>query len=205
MGERVKMLENKIFILFVLTTLCYFFNYPILNVDAKGNVKEIDLQTSPHKIFFEIKNSKPGDTFTKMLTVKNTGTEDIKYLFSNQFLKGSEPLYNELELTIADKSVELYEGKLKDFDKLNPRELKKYTNEELKISVYFPSELGNEFQGLNSEFQFKFYVERTIDGLLPVNGPKLPVTGTNMFNFLAAGAFLVMGGICLFIFRLRRK
>jgi hypothetical protein len=198
-------MQKKIFYLFVLTTLCYFFTYPIINVVAKGNVREIDLQTSPHKELFDIKNSKPGDTYTKVLTVQNKGTKNLQYLFSNHFLKGSKDLYNELELTVADKSGAIFKGKLKDFEKLDVRDLKRNTDEELTIGIYFPYELGNEFQGLNTEFEFIFYVEGTLGGILPANGPKLPETGTNLFNYLVAGSVLVIAGLWIHYFLDKRK
>jgi LPXTG-motif cell wall-anchored protein len=84
--------------------------------------------------------------------------------------------------------------------------LKSKNSEELTFSIYFPYELGNEFQNLNCEFQFKFYVEGTLGGTLPVDGPKLPETGTNTFNILVAGAVLVLiGSIINFIIKRRRK
>jgi LPXTG-motif cell wall-anchored protein len=184
---------KKIIFLIVLITSFYCFNYPIKGSEAQEN--EIDLQTSPHKILFDIKNSKPGDTYTKVLKVQNNGSDNFQYLFSNHFLTGSKDLYNELELTVADNSGEIYKGKLKDFEKLDARNLKRNTVEELTLSIYFPYELGNEYQGLDTEFEFKFYVEGTLGGLLPANGPKLPETGTDMFNYILAGSALLIIGL----------
>jgi LPXTG-motif cell wall-anchored protein len=184
---------KKIIFLIVLITSFYYFNYPIKNSEAQEN--RIDLLIRPYKIFFDIKNSKPGDTYTKVLTIQNNGTDNIQYLFSNYFLKGSKDLYNELKLTVTDKSGEIYKGKLKDFEKLDARNLKRNTNEELTLSIYFPYELGNEYQGLDTEFEFKFYVEGTLGGILPANGPKLPETGTNMFNYILAGSALLIIGL----------
>ena len=68
-----------------------------------------------------------------------------------------------------------------------------------------PMELGNEFQGLRCEFQFKFYVEGTLGGILPADGPKLPNTGSDMFNILLAGAVLVLTGSTIQFFLKRRN
>lgn len=199
-------MQKKIFLLFALVTFCFFFTFPISSANSEGNEKEIDISTSPHKIFFAIKNSIPGDTFTEVLQVQNNGSEDFKYLFSNHFLTGSEKFYNELMLTVNDEFGELYKGKLKNFKKLDSRNLKSNNKEELTFSIYFPYELGNEFQGQDSEFQFKFFVEGTLGGVLPVDGPILPNTGSDMFNILAAGSVLVLtGSIFQFIVKRRNK
>ncbi|WHY84328.1 TasA family protein [Neobacillus novalis] len=199
-------MQKKIMFLLLLVAFFIFFSSPIKYANAKGVEKEIDISTSPNKVFFDISNAKPGDTYMKVIKVQNNGTKDFKYLFTHRFLTGSEKIYNELVLTVTDKSGELYKGKLNDYKKLDSRILKSSTNEDLTFSIYFPSDLGNDFQRLSCEFQFKFYVEGTLGGTLPVNGPKLPETGTNMFNILVAGAVLVLtGSILQFIIKKRRK
>lgn len=192
-------------LLFLLFFFFFLFTFPINNSKAEENITEINIATSPNKVFFDISNAKPGDTFTKVLIVENNGSKDFKYLFSNDFLTGSEKIYNELELTVSDESGELYNGKLKDYEKLESRNLKSNTDEKLTLSIYIPYELGNEFQNLGSEFQFKFYVEGTLGGTIPVDGPKLPETGTNMFNILVAGAVLVLTGSILQFYIKRRR
>jgi LPXTG-motif cell wall-anchored protein len=198
-------MQKKYLFLCVLVAFCFFFTFLNKNAIAEGNINEIDISTSPHKVFFEIKNSKPGDTFTEVLQIQNNGSQDFKYIFSNRFLTGSDRFYNELVLTVADKFGELYKGKLKNFEKLNSRNIKSKTNEKLTFSIYFPYELGNEFQGLDCEFQFKFFVEGTLGGVLPVDGPKLPNTSSNMFNILVAGAVLVLTGSLFQIIVKRRN
>lgn len=168
--------------------------------------KEIDIATSPHKIFFNLSNLKPGDRVTKVLTVNNKGKQDFSYLFSNKFLTGSEKFYNELLLKVSDKDKVLYEGKINDFHKLDARSLKNGSQEKLVFTVEIPFELGNDFQGLGSEFQFKLYVEGTMGGVLPVDGPKLPNTATGMFNLMALGAALIIGGfVFLSVLNKRRQ
>lgn len=168
--------------------------------DAVNQVaqKEIDIATSPHKIFFNLTNLKPGDRVTKILTVYNNGKQDFNYLFSNKFITGSEKFYHELLLKVTDSEKILYEGKLKDFHKLDARGLASGTEEKLTFTVEIPFKLGNEFQGLGCEFQFKLYVEGTMSGVLPIDGPKLPNTATGMFNLMAIGIALIIGGFILF-------
>jgi LPXTG-motif cell wall-anchored protein len=198
-------MRKRYLLLFVIMTICFIIAFPGSNVNAEENISEIDIVTSPHKVFFDISNSKPGDSFTKVLNVQNNGQKDFKYLFSNRFLSGSDKFYNELVLTVTGSSGELYNGKLNEFEKLNSRNIKSNTSEELTLSIYVPYELGNEYQRLNSEFEFKFYAEGTLGGVLPANGPKLPATGSNMFNILLAGSVLVLGGTILQFFLRRRS
>jgi LPXTG-motif cell wall-anchored protein len=197
-------MQKKILFLCVLVAFCFSFTFPFKNVIAEGNIEKIDIVTSPHKVFFDINNSKPGDTFTKVLQVQNEGTQDFIYLFSNHFLEGSEKFYNALILTVTDSAGVQYQGNLQDFEKLDSRNIKNNSMEELMISIYFPYELGNEYQNLKSEFEFKFYVEGTLGGVLPVDGPKLPNTGSNMFNILVAGVVLVLTGSTFQYFVKRR-
>jgi LPXTG-motif cell wall-anchored protein len=191
----------------ILLIFLIIFVFSGFNVFADEGLEEIDIATSPHKIFFNINNLKPGDSATKTLIVNNNGKQDFNYLFSNRFLTGSEKFYNEILLTISDQSnTVLFNGKIKDFEKLEPRFLKTGTSENFIFSIKVPFELGNEFQGLGSEFQFKFYVEGTLGGVLPVDGPKLPNTGSDMFNFLVVGAVLILTGSTFqFIVKRRSK
>jgi LPXTG-motif cell wall-anchored protein len=190
--------------LIYLLIIIFCFGFPNL-IFANTNVKEIDISTSPHKVLFDINNAKPGDTFTKVLKVESNGGKDFNYLFSNRFLTGSEKFYESLILSVTDNLGEIYNGKLIDFEKLAPRVLKSGTKEELSFNIYFPYELGNDYQGLSCEFEFKFYVEGTIGGVLPADGPKLPNTGSDMFNILVVGAVLVLTGSTLQFFVKRRN
>lgn len=196
-------MQKKILKLCVFVTIFLFINFP--SISAYATDKELDISTSPHKVLFDIKNSKPGDSFTKVLNVRNDGLHDFNYLFSNKIISGSEKLFNELFLTVSDKKEELFKGRLKDFQKLDPRFLKAGNSENLTICVYFPYELGNEFQNLNSEFEFKFYVEGTLGGILPANGPKLPSTASNSFNILAIGSLLALGGGAIYGVNKKKK
>ena len=63
------------------------------------------------------------------------------------------------------------------------------------FSVKIPKELGNEYQGLYSKVQFKFYVEGTLGGLLPADGPKLPSAGSSMYSILAFGFIFTLIGL----------
>jgi LPXTG-motif cell wall-anchored protein len=158
------------------------------------NSNQIDLTTTPGKVLFDLTNMKPGDSVTRNLSIGNNGNQDLNYIASSKFLSGSEIFYNKLDLIVEDKNGAIYQGKLFEFDKLSPRLLKSKQNENLTFFIKMPLELGNEFQGLNTEFQIKLYVEGTLGGVIPADGPKLPNTGSDMFNILVAGAVLVLTG-----------
>lgn len=167
---------------------------------------EVDISTSPETVLFDVKNMKPGDWATRSITVNNNGKQDFKYVMSTALKSGAKELYNELLFTVKDKNGDLYKGKLADFKGLEQRTLMKSKSEELTFQIDFPPHLGNEFQGLATVVEFKFYVAGTLGGLLPVNGPKLPDTATGMFNLIGAGAIFVIGGVFLFVMdRLRGR
>lgn len=194
-------LNNKIIYCIFMVII---FLIPLRQIDAAEGSKEIEITTSPEKVFFELKNLKPGDSITKTLRIKNSGNKDFNYLSSSSLLTGSEFLYNELDLKISDKSGLIYIGKLSDFKKTETRKLTSKDEEEIVYTIEFPYELGNEYQGLSTEVQFKFYVEGTLGGVLPVDN-KLPTTGSEMFNLLATGAALLLAGLILFNYVKRKK
>jgi|SRR5690606_10178744 len=186
----------------VICTL--LFTFQINQSSAAPAKKVIDILATPEKILFDIENFKPGDWATRTITIKNTGKEDFNYLTSADRKSGSKDLYEELILSIVDSSGEIFKGRLGDFKKLDPTEIPSGQQEELIFTVEFPTHLGNEYQGLTSEVEIKFYAEGTLGGVLPVDGQKLPETGTNTFNVLIAGIVLILGGGLLFFILKRR-
>jgi len=167
---------------------------------------EIDIVTTPEKVLFDVSNLVPGDSVTRKITIKNSGKQDFKYTTSEKFISGSEKLFKELQIIISDKNHELYKGKLSNFKNLEPRFIANHSSENLNFTINVPATLGNDFQGLDCGFQLKFYVEGTLGGILPANGPKLPATGSNMFNILVAGATLILTGTILqFVMKRRKK
>lgn len=167
--------------------------------------KEVDLTTSPSRILFDLTNIKPGDSVIRNLKIYNNGATDINVIVTNKFLSGSQIFYNQIDLEIQDQGETIYKGKLNRFKKLSPQLLKSKRNKDLNFQIRVPLEIGNEYQGLDSEFQFKLYAEGTLGGLLPANGPKLPETGTNMFNFLVSGIVLFFIGIFSYFYQMRKK
>lgn len=188
---RIIMVVGFIFIVnFILPTALYA---------SANEVKEIDIVTTPEKVMFDLTNMKPGDQASRTLKISNSGKEDFSYLFSAKKKSGSDLLYNALQLTVSNGNGELFKGSLGDFRELEPRELGSQGSEELTFSVEFPAHLGNEYQGLVCEVEFKFYAEGTLGGLLPTDN-KLPDTATGLFNYLLGGIILLGSGTILFMY-----
>jgi hypothetical protein len=196
----------KLLIIYSLLLLTVVVFFPIGKTAADISSPVMDISVSPHSYLFDLSNLKPGDWAERTLTIQNKGKQDFSYLATSKLKEGSERFYNELVLKISDSNKVLFDGKMKDFHKLDPRLIGKNDSEQLVFKVVVPEELGNEFQGLGSEVEFKFYVEGTVGGLLPVDGPKLPNTGSGMFNILITGVILVLiGTIIQLVLVFRRK
>ncbi|SEQ84263.1 LPXTG-motif cell wall anchor domain-containing protein [Virgibacillus subterraneus] len=193
----------------VLLTIVLILIFPINSYASEGNVneiEEIDLATSPSSIFFNLNNMKPGDYAIKNLTVSNDGNQGIQYKFTNTFIDGSKKLYDEFHLTVKDESSVLFDGMLKDFTTLEQRNLTDGDSEVIRFKILMPYKLGNEFQGLGSKFEFTFSMtnisEETISSGV---GQLLPDTATSMYNFLLIGAIVLLSGVVLYGYSVRKK
>ncbi|WP_062350268.1 LPXTG cell wall anchor domain-containing protein [Bacillus kwashiorkori] len=187
--------KYRVPILFIIIYLIFFTQ----SVSAED--KEIDMMTTPDKILFSIDNFKPGDWAVRTITITNSGKEDFHYVASGKLTNGSKKLYDALILTITSGDEQLYNGQLGNFKKLRERPIPSGGKEELTFQIQFPPYLGNEYQGLTSEVQMKFYAAGTLGGLLPVDGPKLPNTSTNSYTLLLAGTLMLFSGSGIFYYR----
>ncbi|MGG0716561.1 hypothetical protein ABE096_03025 [Robertmurraya massiliosenegalensis] len=148
-------------------------------ITSAEELSGLNIVTNESKIIFKLDNLKPGDIAKRELTVQNRSKEDFTYTSDSTFTGGSEELYNEFTLEIADSSKTLFSGKMKDFDRLDPRYLKSLHEEALLFSVEFPSHLGNEFQGKGFEVQIRFFAEGQTDNPQEPNEPQEPETPAN--------------------------
>ncbi len=197
---------KKMMYLLCLSITVTLLTIPItIKKSEAETVSEMDIATSPEKVLFDVTNLKPGDWVERTLIIQNKGKQDFHYLFSSKRKQGSKKFYNELLLKVSAGDTVLFDGKMKDLTKLDSRFIAKNNSEPLLFKVVVPERLGNEFQGLSCQVEFKFYVEGTLGGVLPVDGPKLPETGTNLFNILAAGAAFILTGLIWQFVLLRRK
>ncbi|CAM3913122.1 TasA family protein [Mesobacillus zeae] len=172
---------------------------------AAPDTQEIDISATPDKVLFDLSNIKPGDWAERSITLQNSGRQDFKYITSAKLTSGSEKLYQNLVLKVYGPQGELFAGTLDDFKKLEPRLIKSSEKENLVFKLEMPEELGNDYQGLGCKVQIRFYVEGTMGGVLPPDGPKLPNTATGIFNMLAAGILFTLGGGAMYLYYLQRK
>ncbi|WP_156288283.1 M73 family metallopeptidase [Oceanobacillus salinisoli] len=174
-------------------------------VTTTNSDQVINLTTIPSEVFFDMTNLKPGDYMQKELIVQNDGEQDFEYIFNNQFLSGSRKLYDELLLRAESKTEVLFDGKLTEFSGLESRFLPTGESETLKFFIEMPYELGNEFQGLTSVFQFELSVSGEQEALSTTTNSRLPDTATNIFSLLLMGALIVSSGIGLYVYsRIKR-
>lgn len=124
-----------------------------------NNSIDIETNPSPDSYLFDMENMKPGDWIRRKLTIQNRGRQDFTYNTQVDFKGGSKKLYEEFLLKVSDSNGVLYDGKLKDFNGLASRSLKSMNEEDLLFVAEFPYELGNEFQGLGFDVEFRFIVE----------------------------------------------
>ncbi|MBL5769181.1 hypothetical protein HV454_16305 [Bacillus sporothermodurans] len=86
---------------------------PINHVDAQTSENEINIETSPHKILFDVDNMKPGDWAIRDYTIFNKGKQDFEYTASAQFKSGSKKLFNNWKLKYLTRTAYYIVGKLK--------------------------------------------------------------------------------------------
>ncbi|WP_170289689.1 LPXTG cell wall anchor domain-containing protein [Cytobacillus depressus] len=153
-------------VLIWILVVSFVFLYQSAGISA-AEKKEFDIEVLPDSYAFNISKMVPGDWATRVLTIQNRGEHNFTYNTKAKFLNGSKKLYNEFLLKVWDANGILYEGKLHEFERLQPRRLQSKSQEDLKFEVKFPYELGNEYQGLGFEFELKFIVE----GNTPTPGP----------------------------------
>jgi hypothetical protein len=198
------------FIPLLLTFL--FFITPIKVYGETDN--NLDLTVSAKKVSFDFVNIKPGDSVTERFTISNKGVGDFNYLVmsksNNNNLLYEDKLFQQLDVEIKDCSGRnLYKGKLHKLkDGFGPNLLKSRVNEEITFCFIVPYELGNEFQGQETHFYIKFYVEGTLGGFLPAS---LPATGQRLpalmgiVAFIAASLGITIGGIHLITYIKKKK
>lgn len=109
-------------------------------------------------------NLKPGDRVERTFTVANDGTAAFDYKVRTRFVAGDTEFFDVLQLTVKDGDAVIYDGALH----LEQRDialgrLAAGGENELDLSVVFPEEAGNEYQGKAATIAFAFsaYAEET--------------------------------------------
>ncbi|UII56514.1 CalY family protein [Cytobacillus spongiae] len=212
----------KPLLIFLLVITYSLFPILVLADEAKD---EMEITIQSNGIEYMIHNIKPGDWMPREITIVNDGNKDFSYTTVIENSKSVKGLFEQLDFLVLSGSKVLYEGKVKEFKGVTPRNLAKGQKETLMFQVTMPYELGNSYQGSQAEFVLKFYAEEidsvttpeapnddppnpTDDDILvtPVMKDKLPNTATNTFNFLLTSVvFLSAGGALLLIYYRKTK
>ncbi|MFC4409974.1 hypothetical protein ACFOZY_05915 [Chungangia koreensis] len=205
----------RLFPLLLLISVISFYPTPSVFADEKNDKaaeNELVISISPKENLFDISNMKPGDWAPRTITVQNSGSKDFVYQMQLQN-SGDEKLFNELMLEIKAGDTELYQGKMAAFIALPERELTSSTEENLEITIRFPEHLGNEFQGLVSDFAFSFIAEGKAsppvyvmtEGQVASFGPTDLSSPTNpmskIVKLMLFGSLLVASGIVFMFIR----
>ncbi|MGP4064535.1 hypothetical protein ACTWPF_06390 [Oceanobacillus sp. M65] len=217
-------MNKRFFILSFVLLLCSFFPLGYVSAAEANEAdasKELDIQLTPNDYLFQVPNMKPGDWAPRDLKISNDGRQDFSYHVELANTTEEEKLFNELIIEVADEDEQLYKGNLPNFA-IPDRSLDVGEQEELKLTVYFPDHLGNEFQGLETEFVLIFTAEGEEDQQDSISvggnvsngdgngtsgdkgGAALPNTSTDIFTLLLFGTILLaVGGGILVIRKLR--
>lgn len=169
----------------------------------------LDLSVYAKKVSFEFVNLKPGDSVSERFTISNNSVADFNYLVmgkSNNLIN-EDKLFQQLEVDIKDSSGRnVYRGKLHKLkDEIGSNLLKSKANEELTFCFKVPDELGNEYQGLETNFFIKFYVEGTFGGFLPTTGQGLPSSMNIVFIISASLGIIINSFLLIDIFQKTKK
>jgi LPXTG-motif cell wall-anchored protein len=121
-----------------------------------SNTDELVIKTIPNKELFTILNMAPGDIEMRILTVQNRDSRNFTYNSKARLRSGSEQFYNQLLLKIEDSNEILFNGRLKEYEGIPTRLLRSLHQEDLKFSIEFPIDSGNEYKGLKIEVEFIF-------------------------------------------------
>ena len=167
-----------------------------------GNSKIIakTFYSVPESVLFKIDNFKPGDWAERELFLYNDGPDNEYFIFIDN-VRGDKAFLNELQIKIEYNNVELFQGTINDFKGIDRTFIKENENHKYFITVEFPYDLGNEYQGLTSQFDIGFYVKNPILIEDKESGELLPNTSTNTFNIMLIGGGLLIIGTLLIWYR----
>jgi len=128
-------------------------------------------------------NLKPGDRVERTFTVANDGSIAFDYKVRTRFVSGDTEFFDVLELTVKDGDTVIYDGALHlQQQEIALGRLAAGGENELDLSVKFPEEAGNEYQGKAATIAFTFsaYAEEPSNG--GGGGSNPPGEGPNQPN-----------------------
>ena len=132
--------------------------------------KDCGLVVKAAEGFTDVGNLNPGDTKSSHLIASNTGAGPLTYFFDIEkrgsnagSYKGQEGRHLDeiLEIKMMRGNDLLFEGLIGEFEQEHEEglalgQMEVGDEQRLDISVYFPEEAGNEYQGSDVSVRFKF-------------------------------------------------
>ncbi|MBM7097058.1 LPXTG cell wall anchor domain-containing protein [Bacillus sp. H-16] len=233
--SRFKRMIIPLLLLYSTAALAIIFVFPVHGTGANEVQGSVSITTSPTKVLFDLSNMKPGDSASRVLGISNDGTTHYNYHSEVRHTRGSELLFKQFELYVLQGEETLYSGSMADFTGFEPRYLESGSSEEFIMTAVFPWESGNEFQGLETDFEIVLWAETTPvpspddpsipseptegqekdesagpptvpGGSTPTFGGGLPQTGDQVpYLYYLMGAFLIASGFYLYQMRRRNK
>lgn len=130
------------------------------------------ISISPEGPLFDLANMAPGERFDAVVTVTSDFDKQSPVLLSSEMENGSQLLFNTLIVTVKrqDQPETIYSGPLRDLCNVALGTTVKGAERKYVISVLFPAESGNEFQGLSMSAKLIFSSEVEERGDPPSTG-----------------------------------
>lgn len=133
---------------------------------------DLGLRVEASKDLVDVGNLGPGDNRESYLTAYNDGENPFTYYFdmietdrkSGTYRDGTgKDIAEILVFTVERYGDELFSGTLKEFKELNMGRLDPGDSEQINVSVYFPADADNAYQGSSVTVRFAFRAERESD------------------------------------------
>ncbi|MDQ0352576.1 LPXTG-motif cell wall-anchored protein [Alkalibacillus filiformis] len=153
--------------------------------------------------FFQVTNFAPGQTEESTISVQNVADSSIEYAVTLDY-DGDENFYEQLLVNMYVEEQLVYEGSFSGLEEVAAGELAEGEEVPLTLSVHFPKESGNEYQGNNMNFVLTAHAEEVAEeevasGVLPQTGEGIP------YLYYIGGALLLLIGVALLLSKKRPK
>lgn len=190
---------KKIIRLFVMLCVC------LLLAPMKVQATEITSEFFTTELYVgEEHNIAPGDTFTDAFTIKNTASEPIKVRVYDVDNVGDSKLYPVITASWIEEGKTAVFGSLDDLAPSEWYTVEPGKNLTLMLSMHFPEECGNEYQGatLAAKFIFESRIPKEVVGDIeldseaddtnPKTGDQFNMNFWGMMCSISGGALLIV-------------
>ncbi|ENH98407.1 LPXTG-motif cell wall anchor domain-containing protein [Gracilibacillus halophilus YIM-C55.5] len=187
-----------------------------VSATSQDSLIQISGDLSADGKLFQLENVKPGDWANRKLSLSNVTNHDVHYRMDVQYTDGSKQLYQALKLKITNSNeTVLFDDALANLSNQTEQTLRPNSNETFHFQLRFPSELGNEYQGLTTNADIIISAEGNSDtqeSSFPLSSDSqipthdnLPDTATFIFRFFLVGTVLFTAGTLLLLYAKARK